>query len=200
MDFEYDLIEPQVNSFYAIVKKGKIYGIANLETNKIVLLEKYGVKYLWDLDKHGRCLYSKYVYERGCEPCEGGIIGLVDMNGIIVPANEYQVIYSLNEDVVVTINENGEEEYYERREHSEWWITNKDDIIIDDENNTCFSEPSVIILSDEIPKSRFNNYSNWYYNDDDYDGCSKYGGYNGYDDDTIDSAFEGEPELIWNID
>ena len=200
MDFVYDLIEPQVNSFYAIVKKGKIYGIANLETSKIVLLEKYGVKYLWDLDKHGRCLYSKYVYERGCEPCEGGIIGLVDMNGIIVPANEYQVIYSLNEDVVVTINENGEEEYYERREHSEWWITNKDDIIIDDENNTCFSEPSVIILSDEIPKSRCNNYCNWYYNDDDYDGCSKYGGYNGYDDDTIDSAFEGEPELIWNID
>ena len=35
------------------------------------------------------------------------------------------------------------------------------------------------------------------YNDDYY---SRYGGYNGYDDDTIDSAFEGEPELTWNID
>lgn len=29
---------------------------------------------------------------------------------------------------------------------------------------------------------------------------SKYGGYNGYDDDTIDSAFEGIPEATWNID
>ena len=29
---------------------------------------------------------------------------------------------------------------------------------------------------------------------------SRYGGYNGYDDDTIDSAFEGDPEATWNID
>lgn len=27
---------------------------------------------------------------------------------------------------------------------------------------------------------------------------SKYGGYNDYDDDTIDSAFEGMPEATWN--
>lgn len=29
---------------------------------------------------------------------------------------------------------------------------------------------------------------------------SQYGGYNGYDDDTINSAFEGDPEATWNID
>lgn len=29
---------------------------------------------------------------------------------------------------------------------------------------------------------------------------SKYGGAYGYDDDTIDSAFEGDPENYWNID
>lgn len=28
----------------------------------------------------------------------------------------------------------------------------------------------------------------------------KYGGYNGYDDDTIDSAFEGDPSNTWNVD
>ncbi len=28
----------------------------------------------------------------------------------------------------------------------------------------------------------------------------KYGGYNGFDDDTIDAAFEGDPDLTWNID
>lgn len=28
----------------------------------------------------------------------------------------------------------------------------------------------------------------------------KYGGYNGWDDDTIDAAFEGMPEATWNVD
>ena len=27
-----------------------------------------------------------------------------------------------------------------------------------------------------------------------------YGGYNDWDDDTIDEAFEGDPESTWNID
>ena len=35
-------------------------------------------------------------------------------------------------------------------------------------------------------------------------GCSmnnmKYGGYNGYDDDTIDYGFDGFPEATWNVD
>jgi len=44
---------------------------------------------------------------------------------------------------------------------------------------------------------------------DDYDfmddepgwgSYDKYGGYNGYDDFTIDSAFEGDPDATWNID
>lgn len=28
----------------------------------------------------------------------------------------------------------------------------------------------------------------------------EYGGYNGYDDFTIDAAFEGDPEATWNVD
>lgn len=42
--------------------------------------------------------------------------------------------------------------------------------------------------------------SNSYYRSPEESSYSKYGGYNGYDDDTIDSAFEGDPELTWNID
>jgi hypothetical protein len=44
------------------------------------------------------------------------------------------------------------------------------------------------------------------YDDDegDYDnyGSSyeKYGGYNGWSDDVIDDAFEGDPENTWNVD
>ena len=36
--------------------------------------------------------------------------------------------------------------------------------------------------------------------DDDEGPYSKYGGYNGWDDNTIDEAFDGNPELTWNID
>ena len=42
----------------------------------------------------------------------------------------------------------------------------------------------------------------WYYDESDryvsrYD---KYNGYNGFDDDTIDNAFEGDPSATWNVD
>ena len=71
------------------------------------------------------------------------------------------------------------------------------------ENQAPFKEPSVI-LSDRIPEPKENNsYDYGYdsYRDDDDEGpYSKYGGYNGWDDNTIDEAFDGNPELTWNID
>ncbi len=39
-----------------------------------------------------------------------------------------------------------------------------------------------------------------YYNRDSERSYEKYGGYNGYDDDTIDDAFDGYPEATWNVD
>jgi len=208
MDFVYDLIEPQENSFYAIVKKGKTYGIANIEMNDIVLFDELKIKYMWNLDKFGRCLYSENcVFDLGAETWEGGTTGLIDMNGIIVPADEYDYIYSVDENVVTAIYENGEEESYKKHEDEdgEVWLLKTDEIIKSDgdeiQNSYKEKETSVIILSDEIPKSRSNGYGDWFHHDDSYDDCSsRYGGYNGYDDDTIDSAFEGNPELTWNID
>jgi hypothetical protein len=44
-------------------------------------------------------------------------------------------------------------------------------------------------------KHRVHTSSNY----EDY-SCSKYGGYNGYDDSAIDNAFEGDPSLTWNCD
>jgi len=38
---------------------------------------------------------------------------------------------------------------------------------------------------------------------DDYDygsSTEKYGGYNGFSDDVIDDAFEGDLEATWNVD
>lgn len=37
--------------------------------------------------------------------------------------------------------------------------------------------------------------------DDNYGSSTeKYGGYNGFSDDVIDDAFDGDPEATWNVD
>jgi len=42
--------------------------------------------------------------------------------------------------------------------------------------------------------------NNYYFYHDDQPSYSKYNGYNDWDDDTIDSAFEGDPTNTWNVD
>ena len=72
----------------------------------------------------------------------------------------------------------------------------------DDVEVTSFEKPT-IILSDAIPEPERNNYDYHDYSTDDddaYGSCSKYGGYNGYDDFTINEAFDGDPDATWNID
>lgn len=43
---------------------------------------------------------------------------------------------------------------------------------------------------------------NWYLNnEDDYGTCyDQYGGYNGWSDDVINDAFDGDPSATWNVD
>ena len=70
------------------------------------------------------------------------------------------------------------------------------------EDVTDYRKPAVL-LSDYIPEEKTSYSDDYYYDnsDDDYDNrYSKYGGYNGYDDQTIDEAFEGDPSLTWNVD
>lgn len=53
--------------------------------------------------------------------------------------------------------------------------------------------------SEEDDDNDVDDYDNDY--DDSYGSSyEKYGGYNGYDDDTIDDAFEGDPMNTWNVD
>ena len=71
----------------------------------------------------------------------------------------------------------------------------------DVEDATDYGKPAVL-LSDYIPEEKTFYSDDYYYDnyDDDDNGYSKYGGYNGYDDQTIDDAFEGDPSLTWIID
>ena len=61
-------------------------------------------------------------------------------------------------------------------------------------------EPYDILLPEDCKRHPSNDYEDRYHDDDDSSSYSKYGGYNGYDDNTIDSAFDGMPEATWNID
>ena len=54
---EYDRIFLYEHSF-AKLRKGKIYGIANLPSKKITMFESLQINRMWDLDEYGRCLYS----------------------------------------------------------------------------------------------------------------------------------------------
>jgi hypothetical protein len=96
-------------------------------------------------------------------------------------------------------------------DYIDWCATNLDHFYITDEIITEIKAiiPSFVI-SEEGQSKLTEKYETWESqqqdndDNDDYDDYSpsyeKYGGAYGYDDDTIDSAFEGNPENYWNID
>lgn len=252
---EYDRISLYKHSF-AKLRKGKIYGIANLSSKKIAMFESLQIIRMWDIDKYGRCLYSTdWAYDKKAEKWIG-TKGVLGCNGVIVPPKKYDRIILLENGLIKVYKDNviglldkcGKEllplkysylsdfkgkyasiclggtknEIYpyniiggkwgmiddegnivnECINNNELVIPSTDSKSVVAEDATDYRKP-VVLLSDYIPQKRISYSDDYYYdnNEDDYDdGYSKYGGYNGYDDDTIDSAFEGNPELTWNID
>lgn len=252
---EYDRISLYKHSF-AKLRKGKIYGIANLPSKKIAMFESLQIIRMWDIDKYGRCLYSTdWAYDKEDEKWIG-TKGVLNFDGVIVPPKTYDRIILLENGLIKVYKNNtiglldkrGKEllplkysyisdfngKYAsiclggQKEENHPYNITGGKWGMIDDGGNIVnkcvnneelvipstdskpivaedameYREPSVL-LSDYIPEKKTSYSDDYYYdnNEDDYDdGYSKYGGYNGYDDDTIDSAFEGNPELTWNID
>lgn len=252
---EYDRIFIYEHSF-AKLRKGKIYGIANLPSKKITMFESLQINRMWDLDEYGRCLYSTdWTYDKEDEEWKG-TKGVLSFDGIIVPPKKYDRIILLENglievyknNVIGLLDKSGREllplkyayisnfkgkyasiclggtknkNYPYNIIGGKWgMIDDKGNIVSKCENNEELAIPSTdskpvdvedatdyrkptVLLSDYIPEEKTSYSDNYYYDnyDDDYDnGYSKYGGYNGYDDDTIDSAFEGDPELTWNID
>jgi hypothetical protein len=71
--------------------------------------------------------------------------------------------------------------------------------------STLLGDKKYIFSEKSLIKNKENsNYINQDLKDNNhtYDESSyhKYGEYNGYDDDTIDSAFDGDPTNTWNVD
>ncbi len=142
--------------------------------------------------------------------------GLLDENGNELLPVRYSDISDFK-DGLATICIGGEPDFFTGEATREKWgiIDSKGKFIKEckytwkeingetDENNDNkgFQAPSVI-MSDTIEcnePSYADSYEEASY-DDDYSSYRKYGGYNGYDDNTIDEAFDGDPSLTWNVD
>ena len=76
-------------------------------------------------------------------------------------------------------------------------------------NPIYFSELGIPLSPEESKEleieEKMKEEENSYDENDDYDDGrdsrnEKYAGYNGYSDDAIDSAFDGDPEATWNVD
>ena len=152
------------------------------------------------------------------------LYGLLDKDGNEILQMNYSYISSFKGNLAtICINGKREDEWPYKIRGGKWGVidcTGKfvKECVSDDEefleekeydnkkqdNTVQFEKPSVV-LSDMIPEPKERNsydygYDSYYDDDDDGGQYSKYGGYNGWDDNTIDEAFDGNPELTWNID
>lgn len=252
----YDGIVIYEDSSYIRVRKDGKFGIAHLKSKTVKMFNELDIKHMWEIDEFGRCVYSTDCkYSNKSEDWIGGTRGVLNENGILVPAGKYNDIDLLENGLIIVSNENGvglldkkgyeilpmkysyissfkgnyaticlggePDDYYNKIIGGKWGVIDSSGKIIkecvsDNEevleeknsdniktnNQTAFEEPSVIIY-DRIPEAKErSSYDDYDYSRDDYDDgpYSKYGGYNGWDDDTIDEAFDGNPELTWNVD
>ncbi len=79
----------------------------------------------------------------------------------------------------------------------------KDTFQVEDINHNTFELYTESLEKVKVDESSYTYDNDPYYGYDDEPGWGsydEYGGYNGYDDYTIDSAFDGDPEATWNID
>lgn len=66
---------------------------------------------------------------------------------------------------------------------------------------TTWMETMMSILETEKQQTQNNMNEEEYYEEEQYERhYDDFGGYNGYDDETIYDAFEGDPEATWNVD
>lgn len=249
---EYDGILLSEHHF-ARLRKGNIYGMANLLTKEIRMFDTLvNIKGTREIDEYGRCVYSVARTDNSKGEYEYGVLGF---DGIVVPPGKYETINLETKGLIIVSNEEGlyglldetgkellplaysyiswfrngyaticvdgdldEDAYFSSK--GKWGIiTDKGDFYQDctksrDEINELIghlvignnqpdnipAKPSIIV-SDYISEQNY-SYTQYYddYDDSSDDGYSNNGGYNGYDDQTIEDAFEGDPSLTWNID
>ena len=92
-----------------------------------------------------------------------------------------------------------------------WCLINLDHFIISDDSideiKKCVPEFKLSDLAEQVRLQKMNKIETETeadlddFDDDDYGSSGeKYGWYNGWSDDAIDDAFEGDPMNTWNVD
>ena len=166
-----------------------------IESRKKQWYEEWGVL-LSDGKEIVPCCYS-YIYNHPDDKiilCQGGNVSYNKYKGRIEVENGKWSVLDIYTHKVIETNTQEEAWKFEiKPKPTENQSINKE------RGSSVFENPKVL-LTDCIEK-RKNRVSDDYFQYDDGDGpYSKYGGYNGWDDNTIDEAFDGNPELTWNID
>lgn len=100
------------------------------------------------------------------------------------------------------------------KSYIDWCLINLDHFVIDDDFiNELVSRDRSFQFSIEAEQARVTKLENYHqerasldgddfeYSEDNYGSSGeKYGWYNGFSDDAIDDAFEGDPMNTWNVD
>ena len=187
--------------------------------DKYSVIMSNGVWELFNVDNHNRTRIPKASYvgplqnglfkiniggdylEQG--KVEGGSWGYINQNGEVVIEPIYEYAYNFSEGLAA-VKQNGK-----------YGFIDKDGNTIVpfefDEVESSFEDGQAKLIKEDLVyvfnkageqiDSHMKSSDNDYYDyDDDGPSYSKYGGYNGWDDNTIDEAFDGNPELTWNID
>ncbi|MBR6415567.1 MAG: WG repeat-containing protein [Bacteroidales bacterium] len=161
------------------------------------------------VDRRGRVLVpleydnvSKSFREGAAGVKKDGRWGFVDKRGVVLVPLEYENVSSFHEDVVA-VKKDGKWGFVGRR--GEVIVPCEYDSLESDYRNGYgeLEKDWVIHSFDKEGREvewRFKQDEDYSSYDDDSPSYSKYGGPDGYDDRTIDEAFDGDPSLLWNMD
>jgi len=128
--------------------------------------------------------------------CSGHLSENSVKRGILLPESEGYFINDFNK---------GGNLFYYYAEYNGRTINLQDgrelDFVIEKTNLfNALQKNKELFLNSLTRSTSYDNCNDIDYYDDYSPSYDKYGGAYGYDDDTIDSAFEGDPENYWNID
>lgn len=187
--------------------------------DKYSVIMSNGVWELFNVDNHNRTRIPKASYvgplqnglfkiniggdylEQG--KVEGGSWGYINQNGEVVIEPIYEYAYNFSEGLAA-VKQNGKYGFIDKDGNTIVpFEFDEVESSFEDGQAKLVKEDLVYVFNkageqiDSHMKSSDNDYFDY---DDDGPSYSKYGGYNGWDDNTIDEAFDGNPELTWNID
>ena len=198
----YEFIGKRINNF-SVVMKNNLWGLFSIESHQ--LKNFLNVAFLGPCMDNLCKINVGGIYDKNEKKITGGLWGYISVDGQIVIKPSYEQAYSFSERMAAV------------KHNDKWGFINAEGLIVvpceyDDVESHYkkgkgeLVKDGVVFVFDKSGKQIGSHEQD--NEEDDYYGCyyddtpsySKYGGYNGYSDQTIDAAFGGDPSLTWNCD